>query len=305
MNVDPNLRRKDLLMHRHLELPEYESVEFPLFSQIELSITGLCNRTCEFCPRVDPEVYPNVNENMKIELHAKIVEELGRYQYAGLIGYSGFSEPFLHKQLHVMLAQGRAACPKARQEVYTNGDFVTVETLRQLFDAGMTSLHISMYDGPQQRGEFEAVLAQGGFSEDQVILRNRYLPREQQYGLTLSNRAGMISFSKTGVQPLREPLKLQCFYPFYMMMVDHKGDVMICSHDWGKKLVVGNLERQSVSEVWTSPRMRSVRQLLGNSDRRLPACRECDVQGTHIGRDHFERWQDYYRSLDPAAADRV
>lgn len=295
LQPDPNLPRKGRIMERHLHSREYAEAGFPLFSQIELSITGLCNRTCEFCPRADPEVYPNRNEHMPPELHRKIVEELGTYQYSGLIGYSGFSEPFLHKQLARLIAQGRDLCPLARQEVYTNGDFATAARLRELFEAGLSSLHISMYDGPQQRPAFEAVREEAGLEAEQVVLRERYLPREQNYGLTLSNRAGMISFEKTGVQPLKEPLKQQCYYPFYMMMVDHTGDVLICSHDWGKRLVAGNLERQTIAEIWNGRQLRLVRARLAEADRRMQPCRSCDVDGRHIGADHFARWQEYYR----------
>ena len=34
---------------------------FPLFSFIELNINELCNRVCPFCPRANPEKYPNQN----------------------------------------------------------------------------------------------------------------------------------------------------------------------------------------------------------------------------------------------------
>jgi radical SAM protein with 4Fe4S-binding SPASM domain len=301
MNIDPNLSRKGSLMHQHVQSDDYETLDFPLFSQIELSVTGLCNRTCEFCPRADPEIYPNANEHMPPELHLKIVTELGRYRYAGLIGYSGFSEPLLHKQLDRLLQQGRAAAPLARQEVYTNGDQLTAARIRRLFDAGLTSLHISMYDGPEQQPKFRTMGEEAGCTPEQVILRERYLPREEHYGLTLSNRAGMISFTKTGVIPLAEPLKQQCFYPFYMMMVDHKGDVMICSHDWGKRLVAGNLERQSVAEVWNGKVMHFVRGRLADGDRRMQPCRVCDVGGTYVGGEHFERWQRFYREQEEQA----
>ena len=30
--------------------------------QIDVNITDLCNKTCSFCPRHNPEIYPNSNE---------------------------------------------------------------------------------------------------------------------------------------------------------------------------------------------------------------------------------------------------
>lgn len=37
-------------------------------SLVEINPTELCNRTCSFCPRNDPEVYPNQNLNIKRSL---------------------------------------------------------------------------------------------------------------------------------------------------------------------------------------------------------------------------------------------
>ena len=61
----------------------------PFFTRIEFSITDLCNRVCEFCPRVDPEVYPNNNEEIstigydneifllqQLEVPLKIINEI-------------------------------------------------------------------------------------------------------------------------------------------------------------------------------------------------------------------------------------
>ena len=32
-----------------------------MFSWIDISLTELCNRVCSFCPRADPDFYPNQN----------------------------------------------------------------------------------------------------------------------------------------------------------------------------------------------------------------------------------------------------
>ena len=48
----------------------------PLFSWIDINITELCNRKCIFCPRVDPDKYPNQNINMSIDLAKNIGSQL-------------------------------------------------------------------------------------------------------------------------------------------------------------------------------------------------------------------------------------
>ena len=182
-----------------------------------------------------------------------------------------------------------------RNETVTDGDFVTPEKLRSLFAAGLDTLLISMYDSPEQEEYFTRMKDQVGLSNKQVVLRKRWLPPEDHYGITLSNRAGMVNLPAVGVGPLSNPLKKPCFYPFYQILVDYDGAVLLCPHDWSKKLVAGNLHRQSVHEIWNGPAMRRVRQNLANSDRNFPPCNVCDVDGTLMGRSHFEEWVEYYQ----------
>jgi len=59
--TDPNIKRKREVLNTHLEA-HHEQLDCPPLSLVEFNLTGLCNRTCEFCPRVDPEVFPNVDE---------------------------------------------------------------------------------------------------------------------------------------------------------------------------------------------------------------------------------------------------
>ena len=41
------------------------------------------------------------------------------------------------------------------------------------------------------------------------------------------------------IKKLREPSKEKCFYPSYTFFLDYNGDVLMCSHDWGKKNILG------------------------------------------------------------------
>ena len=68
----------------------------PFFTRIEFSITDLCNRTCEFCPRANPSIYPNNNQEMSLELYEKIMSDLASFDWQGGIVFSAFGEPLLH-----------------------------------------------------------------------------------------------------------------------------------------------------------------------------------------------------------------
>lgn len=293
--LDPNIDRKRTAINQHLEESQTQTAKPPFFSLIEFNLSGLCNRTCVFCPRSNPEVYPNRNEHIPVELYEKIMGELAEVEYKGLILYSAFGEPLLYKNIEILLRLSKQYCPNVRNETVTDGDFVTPDKLRSLFDAGLDTLLISMYDGPEQEKYFTNMKNEVGLSDKQIVLRKRWLPPEEHYGITLSNRAGMIDLPEVGLGPIATALKQPCFYPFYQILVDYDGAVLLCPHDWGKKLIAGNLNDQSIHEIWNNSVMRRVRRNLANSDRNFAPCDVCNVDGTLMGRPHFEEWQEYYK----------
>ena len=295
---DPNIPRKGATLVSHINENADNQTMPPFFSIIEFNLSGLCNRTCVFCPRSDPKIFPNVNQHIPMELYEKIVKELGEIQYDGMILYSAFGEPLLYKNIEEIIKLTKVYCPNVKIESVTDGDFVTVDKLTKLFAAGLDTLLISMYDGPHQDEHFRSLSTAAGLDESQVILRKRWLPPEEHYGITLSNRSGMIQIPEIGVGALDEPLKRPCYYPFYQLLIDYDGSVLICPHDWGKKLVVGNLNTGSLMDIWNNSPMRRIRQRLGASDRNFAPCNKCDVDGTYMGGEHFERWKTYYQKFD-------
>ena len=66
---------------------------------IEFNPTELCNRTCHFCPRHDPEVYPNRKLHMEPETVQRVVDELVEHEYIGQIMFSGMGEPTLNRKI--------------------------------------------------------------------------------------------------------------------------------------------------------------------------------------------------------------
>ncbi len=266
--------------------------EYPLFNFVEFSLSGLCNRHCEFCPRYDPNIYPNRNEYLPTDLYSKIILELGGLGFDGLIVYSGFSEPFLHKELIAFVQIARRHLPKARIDVKTNGDFLDARNLRELFEAGLSSILVSLYDGPDTIPNFKTMQQEVGLSDQQFILRPRYLSREENFGLVLSNRAGMVS-PHLNIPTKDLPVAEKCYYPFYIVMIDHSGDILLCPHDWGKKLVIGNAAGTTLKSAWESHVMLVVRQKLHQKDRNFGPCKDCSVNGLLQGEKEYERWLPY------------
>jgi radical SAM protein with 4Fe4S-binding SPASM domain len=290
--IDPSIPRKEALITTHLQ--KAVTQEAPLFSFVEFNLSGLCNRTCTFCPRSDPKVFPNVNEHMPLRMFESVLHDLKRIDFCGTIIFSAFSEPLLYKNLDAVIRLAAENCPNARTELVTSGDKLTVSRIKSLFNSGLSMLAVSMYDGPHQLEHFKRLQKESNLTDEQMKFRIRWLSADQHFGLTLSNRAGAVEVKEAGMAALIEPLKMPCHYPFYQLVIDYDGSVLLCAHDWDKRLVVGNVNNDSILKIWDSEAMREVRTALIKSSRAFPPCDRCDVHGQLIGRDKFDEWIAYY-----------
>ena len=290
---DKNIHRKSKIIRDTLCFVKNSTI--PLPSLIEISDSGTCNRSCVFCPRSD-DSYEDIKEFISDKLHHKIFKELSNLNYSGLIMYSGFNEPLLNKKAYENIASARKYLPDAKIELITNGDVLNTKRLEKLFKSGLTTLLISVYDGPEDMIKFQKMCESAGLNKKQYVIRNRYLPPEQDFGITMSNRGGMLKNAKHVVEPLKKSLKQKCNYPSYTFFIDYNGDVLMCSHDWGKKNILGNLNKDSIIDIWTSENTKRAREALIKGDRNFSPCNVCDVSGSLIGDSHANAWAKEYNN---------
>ena len=52
--LDPNIENKSKTVEEKIQFFEYNNTKLPLPTEIEISESGTCNRTCSFCPRSAP-----------------------------------------------------------------------------------------------------------------------------------------------------------------------------------------------------------------------------------------------------------
>lgn len=291
---DPHLEHRRAQERAHLEAVGQSTDPMASLITVELNITELCNRTCVFCPRVDPELYPNRNLNMTIALAERIGGELAALDSRCRISFSGFGEPLLHKGFEDIIRVFRAHRPNNTIEVNTNGDRLTVAKVRELFDAGLTYLYVNMYDGPEQRAGFEQMFEEAGLEASQWRLRPHWPSAPDDFGLTLNNRSGLVNAPEIELGPLNQALQMRCHYPFYKMLVDWNGDVLFCSNDWGREIIVGNVLKTGISDIWLSEKMFQVRRHLMKGERCFSPCSRCDVHGTLHGKPSFDRLVQHY-----------
>lgn len=250
---------------------------------VEINPIEICNRSCEFCPRSDPKLYANQKFKINFETTEKIAYDLKEINYNGRIGFVGFGEPLLHKQLSESIEIVRNIVTTARWiEVNTNGDFLTSELIKELADAGCTHLTVSMYDGDIT----DKLYKMKGHTNITITPRHCY---SDHFELRLVNRKDIIS--ESGSQNIQR----SCFLPFYKIFIDWNGDVLVCGMDWGRKSHLGNVLKESINDIWTGELFASYRkELIKGNRKNCTPCNYCDVNGTLQGRDSFEIWKKHY-----------
>ena len=286
--LDPLIPRKKKITDNVFFLNNFDKI--PLPSVVEISESGTCNRTCSFCPRSAPD-YKDIKEFISEDLIMKLSKELKEYNYQGIFLFSGFVEPLLDKNIYNLISIVKKNIPLAKIEMVTNGDVLDVKRAKKLYQSGLSTLLISVYDSKERTDEIEDIMSSADISKENYKIRHRYYSKEDSFGITLSNRSGMMENAEFSIQSLKEPLKQKCYYPHYTFFMDYTGEVLVCSHDWGKKLVVGNLQNQSFKEIWLGKKFEFARKRLGNGDRKFSPCNKCDVDGTLMGKEHFLSWK--------------
>ena len=89
------------------------------------------------------------------------------------------------------------------------------------------------------------------------------------------------------------------------MLLDWNGDVVFCSNDWGREIIIGNLHKKALDQLWMDPRMLMVRRKLMNENRNFSPCDKCSVHGTLSGGPSFARLIRHYCESGEIAADEI
>lgn len=256
--------------------------------EVELQLASWCNRSCNFCPSGKFEVQRTF---MSREVFETVVLRLQEIHFNGKVGFHLMSEPLLDKRLPEFLATIRKALPEAFLYLDTNGDALKRETAMRLFGGGLNRMLINCYDSPAQVEKRMEDCRSLCRENPEIWFWNKYLgyPLSRPHtwkvislrdfsgaaGLRLKNWAGHTRLWRT--QPVEFPVRMSCGRPFGKLHITYRADVVLCNMDWKHEVIVGNLERETIPEIWYgSPILAEYREKLSGQNRDMHLCRTCD-----------------------------
>lgn len=258
---------------------QQDAGEFPLLVDIEMS--SICNLRCPMCYTITDEFKEKVNVKLiDWDLFQKIVDEISGKVPALRLSLRG--ESLLHPDF---IKAVKYAKDKGIKEVstLTNGAKLTPKYAEKLIQAGIDWITISV-DGLNQAYEeirkpikFETILnhikyisiykKQNNLSKPVLKVQSIWpaiKDNPQEYYDVFSPYADLVAFNPL-IDYLSNDQNIQyienfcCPQQYQRLVIGSDGLVMKCSNDEENSEVIGDLNYQTVFQVWHSEKMESIR----------------------------------------------
>jgi radical SAM protein with 4Fe4S-binding SPASM domain len=273
----------------------------PFVDQIEL--TNICPFRCQFCPRGVAGKMKRPTGMMRFELFEKLLDQLHPEQPKWrAMELHHLGESLVHPEVdRFIAAAARRGLPT---EMSCNPSMLKGDLGARLIDAGVRRLVISLdgidndtsiaIRGPAARYDkaernLEALLSHAAGRPDPPIIVIQMIDlhanRHQRQGfLARWGRTGL-PFVRAYVKDLdgpdpdtgkssATPVSYLCSYPWRSVVVLWDGRVVPCCRDSDAALVLGNLETQTLEEIWQAAEVKRLREQLRKKE--IPCGHLCD-----------------------------
>jgi MoaA/NifB/PqqE/SkfB family radical SAM enzyme len=272
------------------------STPFVLF----LDPSDICNFRCKFCPTGDTQLMKSVNRPsgmIDYELYKKIINDLDAFdQPLKVLRLYKDGEPLLHPRFAEMIRYAKKSGYVDQIDTTTNASLLTPEKNLEIIDAGLDRINISI-NGLSDNSYREFTRHKVQFDKLVDNIRHFYEHRGNCLvfikmvgdNLTTKEHArfyeifGNISdrifiehvapcwpsFEMMDVTPNesvgiygQEIREVEvCPYIFYSLSINSDGKVSLCFLDWSRKLIIGDLNTQSLKSIWNGKTLLNYRKM--------------------------------------------
>ncbi|MFO1118092.1 MAG: radical SAM/SPASM domain-containing protein [Beijerinckiaceae bacterium] len=279
--------------------------------------TNICNFNCVYCPESfeDFEAKSGGMFRMDFAAFTRVADQIADMGGVKALNLYMMGEPFVNRGLPDFIRIAREKGIANRIAVTSNASLINETIARQVIEAGLDYLRVSVYGGTS---EAHARKTQSKVPFDR-IWRNVKTFRDtrdaiggatQVYvkmidsGVKEENEAFLRTFGPVADEAHIEPAmnwndpdegvlaqidrsamletdhfrnrKDVCPFPFYSLVIHSDLRVSVCCVDWAKQAVVGDLSKQTLAEVWRGQALRDFQTAhLEGRRRELTACRNC------------------------------
>ncbi|MBI4440318.1 SPASM domain-containing protein [Candidatus Woesearchaeota archaeon] len=276
---------------------------FPLYIQIEHS--GKCNLRCVHCIHGQENLKNEYSRGvLSMELYEKILSEASKYNCPS-ISFHNNDEPLLLPDLELRIAMAKKY-GFIDIILVTNGTLLTKERADSLLKSGLTKINFSVDCADAET--YKKV--RGGDFNRVVENIDYFLSQKKKLGLKLpitratcvlskhtsknmdrfqdfwGKRVDIVEFQNFQVlRGFTEHLSPEnsgrdesfaCNSPWQQVVIRANGDVLPCCSFYSKELVVGNVNRDTIHDIWNGEAMKRMRrELKSNNFEFNPFCKSC------------------------------
>ena len=240
-----------------------------LFHHIEIETINRCNGTCEFCP-VNSLVDSREKKVMTEELFKKIIDELSEMNYSGRIALFSNNEPFLDKRIIEFHHYTRKKLPNARMHLFTNGTLLTLDKFIEITEL-LDELIIDNYN--QELQLIKPCEEIKEYCEKHPELKKKVTIVLRKPKEILTSRGGDAP-NRTKVNVDGE---ISCVNPFQQLIIRPDGKVSLCCNDPLGKITMGDVNDESIQDIWYGKRYTHIREAMRNGRGYVDRCKNCDV----------------------------
>ncbi|MFH1452233.1 MAG: radical SAM protein [archaeon] len=295
------LKLRNYIKRGYYRFHQPKKLFFPEIMSIELST--ICNAKCKFCPH--SEILKRDSKRFLImpeNIFKKIINESMGHKELKLIKPSLYGEPALTPHIFERLRYIREKLPKVKIKLISNGSEMNSEKIDIIFNENLCDeINFSLdADKKETFEEFKNI------SWDKVIANINYFI-EKNNGLekpikivlsfvcTPENKGQLGNFKKRWrgrVQKfhigsesgllrrknyINKRTSIYCSQIFDRINFLSDGRAVLCCLDPFGEVIVGNINNQTVSEIWNGPILKKIRGFHLRGDKNMiPLCSKCD-----------------------------
>jgi radical SAM protein with 4Fe4S-binding SPASM domain len=269
----------------------YESIKRIVFENF-----NYCNRACSFCinslidRRSDIKTFDET-------LFQNLIKELSNANYRNTIAIGRYSEPLSMRLTIDRLKTLREQLPFAHLLINTNGDYLNVDLINELNNAGLDELKIMVYlphnvafnisnamefcTGKLKLMGFDV------FSNSVKIDSLVYFKVFREGEMRVSLRCEDYSDPERGCDRGGSLMQLSsskrttsCISPYYEINIDYNGSVLPCCNmtsDYEPHVdyILGNIAHNTLFDIYFNERATWFRSTLGSPERLQSPCQNC------------------------------
>jgi len=253
---------------------------------IQCETTNLCNSHCLFCP------HSQFKEHgiMEDALYLSILEQAAKLPNLSLFIPMLTGEPFMDTDLVNRLRLARAKLPNIDLEVYTNGSLLTTTIIEEVKDISGLRFNVSLNGmSPETRRRIMGLddywkVVQALKAMERVGIKYRTtmvaypdISREELASFVEAGGTVIQYQSWAGIQYAYERRRwTSCARALNYMTIRYNGDVPLCCFDPFGDVSFGNLNEQTMEEIWENSEHRRYQRLhkLGKGNE-LALCKNC------------------------------